>query len=307
MILKEFPDINWLKKAISKDFAEKKSWDNKPLPHPGWPTAVLNVETAHVERIDIKGPFSIFLNKKGVSQIRCDKKTISVSNDNYVLSNHGQHYDLRVDQTQPIETYNIHFGDKLFKDTVCSLSTDYHDMMDNLSIETGEFNLPIKSGFRDTKFNALIKEVELSHGSDNQEYALHELLSFLLTTQSDHYRQIKSISNLKISTKTELIKRIYLAVDFIHAHYTLPITLDQMAETAMLSKFHFLRIFKSVFHLSPHQYIKRLRVEKATALIKEKNLPLYLIAQEVGIENGSSLSRMMYQVTGRRPTHILMN
>ncbi|MEO9849957.1 MAG: AraC family transcriptional regulator [Reichenbachiella sp.] len=304
MLLKEFPDINWLKNAITDNFAEKRSWDNKPLPNTGWPTAILNVKTHHVERQDIKGPFSLFLNKSGSSEITCDKKTVSIHNDTYVVSNNEQHYDLLIDDRCSTETFNIHFGEKIFQDTVHSLSKNDEVLLADIKSSSIDFNLAIKSNFRTAMFNALVQKAEFSYGNEEKENSLYELLNYLLITGNKHLTQITNILNLKSSTKEELVRRIYLAVDFIHAHFTEPITLDQMAEVAMLSKFHFLRVFKSVFGLSPHQYIKHVRLQKATELIKQNKLPLYLIAQLVGIENGSSLSRMVYQLTGQRPSTI---
>lgn len=307
MLLKEFPDINWLKKAIAQNFAERRSWDNRPLPNIGWPTAILNVKTGHAERKDVKGPFSLFINKSGVSHVSCDSKTVSITEDTFVLSNNGQPYDLLINNKLPTETFNIHFGEKLYKDTVYSLSQKNEALLDNIESPNVEFNLEIRSGFRDTTFNTLVRNVENAYRNEEKENELHVLLSHILLADSKHLTDINNISDLKSSTKTELIRRTYLAVDFIHAHYAEAITLDDMADVAMLSKFHFLRVFKSVFRRSPHQYIKQIRLQKATALIRQNDLPLYLIAQQVGIENGSSLSRMMYQLTGQRPSTIAAN
>lgn len=300
MLLKEFPDIDWLKKAISQNFSEKRSWDNQPLPNLGWPTAILNVKTHQAERKDIKGPFSIFLNISGQSQLTCDQKTININSDTYIISNHGQHYDLLIKESA--ETFNIHFGEKLYQDTIHTLSKTTSQILDHTTSEGLPFNLNIKSNFRDHKFNSLVQQVRHNYNSEEKENVLFELLSQILLENHKHFKQVENVSSIRISTKEELIRRIYLAVDFIHAYYTQPITLDQLADAAMLSKFHFLRVFKSIFRVSPHQYIKQIRLEKAMVLIKQNKLPLYLIAQQVGLENGSSLSRMIYQLTGLRPT-----
>lgn len=307
MLLKEFPDISWLKNAIARDFDMKRSWDNRILPHAGWPTAILNVKTNLAERKDIRGPFSLFMNISGHSRVTCDHKTVKISSDTYVLSNNGQPYDLIIDEKQSIETFNIHFGEKLFTDTFHVLTGSNRHLLDNISATTESFNLPIRSSFRDEVFNSLVREVKLNYENEENEHTLHALLSHLLTSSSEQLQRIENINSLKSSTKEELIRRIYLGVDFMHSHFNEAITLDQIAQAAMMSKFHFLRVFKSVFGISPHQYIKQIRIQKATDLIRKNNLPLYLIAQSVGIENGSSLSRMMYQTTGKRPSDVVTN
>ncbi|WP_422360420.1 helix-turn-helix transcriptional regulator [Reichenbachiella sp.] len=307
MLLTEFPDIHWLKKAIQQNFSEKRSWDNKPLPNLGWPTAILNVKTSQAERTDIKGPFSLFLNLSGTSEVTCDHKSIRLNTDTYLLSNHGQHYDLLINEQQTTETFNIHFGEKLYQDTIHALTNSNEQLLDEPSPYVIEFNQSIRTHFRGTQFNTLIEKVQASYQNEEKESSLFDLLSYILKENNKHLREADNLSSVRLSTKAELLKRIYLSVDFIHAYYCKPITLEQLAEVAMLSKFHFLRVFKSIFRISPHQYIKQIRLQKAIALIKKDQLPLYLVAQQVGIENGSSLSRMMYQLTGQRPSTFTEN
>lgn len=307
MLLSEFPDINWLKKAIQQNFSERRSWDNKPLPYEGWPTAILNVKTNHAERKDIKGPFSLFLNISGSSEVACDQKTVQLNTDTYLLSNHGQNYDLMINDCRPTETFNIHFGEKLYFDTIHVLTQNEKQLLDAVTTSCSEHNHIIKSNFRGDQFNTLLKEVQKNYQNEEKEHSLFELLSYILLENNKQFQQLNDISTVRNATKTELIRRVYLSVDFIHAHYTKQITLDQLADVAMLSKFHFLRVFKSLFKLSPHQYIKHIRLQKATELIKKEDLPLYVVASQVGIENGSSLSRMMYQLTGQRPSDLTRN
>lgn len=307
MLLTEFPDIHWLKRAIQQNFSERRSWDNKPLLNHGWPTAILNVRTNQAERTDIKGPFSLFLNLSGSSEVTCDRKSVRLNTDTYLFSNHGQHYDLLIDNKSPTETFNIHFGEKLYQDTIHTLINSDDQLLDELSTPGIEFNQCIRSHFRGNQFNTLVKRVQQSYQNEEKESSLFDLLSCVLAENNKHLHQVSDMSSARSSTKTELLKRIYLSIDFIHAYYHKSITLDQLADVAMLSKFHFLRVFKSIFKVSPHQYIKQIRLQKAISLIKEDRLPLYLVAQQVGIENGSSLSRMMYQLTGQRPTAFTEN
>lgn len=307
MLLKEFPDIHWLKRAIQQNFSERRSWDNKPLPNHGWPTAILNVKTNQAERTDIKGPFSLFLNLSGNSEVTCDRKSVQLNTDNYLFSNHGQHYDLLIDNKRSTETFNIHFGEKLYQNTIHALTKSNDQLLDEISGSAPEWNQTIRSNFRDCNFNALIKQVQNTYGNEEKESSLFDLLSYVLVENEKHLQQINNLSSVRSSTKAELIKRIYLSVDFIHAYYDKPITLDQLADVAMLSKFHFLRVFKSLFKASPHQYIKHIRLQKAIELIKHNQLPLNLVALRIGIENASSLSRMMFQLTGKRPSAFMSN
>ena len=96
-----------------------------------------------------------------------------------------------------------------------------------------------------------------------------------------------------------------MARDYIHVFYQQPISLQELAGVSCLSRFHFLRLFKEAFYVSPYQYIKKIRIQHAIYLIGEKKHTLDDIAVMVGLKNGSSLSRMIYQSQGVYPTALL--
>jgi AraC family transcriptional regulator len=75
-----------------------------------------------------------------------------------------------------------------------------------------------------------------------------------------------------------------------------------LAAEACLSKYHFLRLFRQAFGLSPYQYIQHLRIEKARGLLADPNLPITDLAGLLGFDNSQSFSRLFFQKTGLYPT-----
>jgi AraC family transcriptional regulator len=63
-------------------------------------------------------------------------------------------------------------------------------------------------------------------------------------------------------------RRISAALRFIEANLAEPLPLAQLASTARMSEFHFLRVFKRVTHVTPHQYILRARLREAAVRLK---------------------------------------
>ena len=57
--------------------------------------------------------------------------------------------------------------------------------------------------------------------------------------------------------------RVVQAKIYIDQHYAEPTFLDGIAAEACYSKFHFLRLFREVYKVSPRQYLVRVRVSKA--------------------------------------------
>ena len=80
------------------------------------------------------------------------------------------------------------------------------------------------------------------------------------------------------------------------------ITVADAARQAGYSEFHFLRLFEQQFRESPHEFLTRLRVERAKRLVRTSQLSMSEICHEVGYESQSSFSHLFLRETGYRPT-----
>jgi len=58
-------------------------------------------------------------------------------------------------------------------------------------------------------------------------------------------------------------RRISAALRYIEAHFSEPLPLEQLASAVKMSAFHFLRAFRQVTGLTPHQFLKRTRLRAA--------------------------------------------
>lgn len=94
-------------------------------------------------------------------------------------------------------------------------------------------------------------------------------------------------------------RQLRWARDFLHQHYAEKISLDQLADIAGLSRFHFLRAFSSQFGQPPHSYQLVLRTERVRQLIK-RGIPLHAI--EAGFADQSHLIRHFKRTLGVTPS-----
>ncbi len=76
-------------------------------------------------------------------------------------------------------------------------------------------------------------------------------------------RRAARIGCVKRATREQLLRRILLAADFIASRHDDPISLDQMARAASLSRFHFVRLFSLVHGETPHAFLRRKRTTVA--------------------------------------------
>ena len=71
------------------------------------------------------------------------------------------------------------------------------------------------------------------------------------------------IDCVKPATREQLLRRLLLAADFIASRHDEPISLDEMARAASLSRFHFVRLFSLVHGETPHAFLRRKRTAVA--------------------------------------------
>jgi AraC-like DNA-binding protein len=80
-----------------------------------------------------------------------------------------------------------------------------------------------------------------------------------------------------------------------------PVGLEDAARHAGLSPFHFLRVFRRVTGVTPHQYLLRRRLARAAKLLAEEALPITEVALESGFADLSNFVRTFGRVAGVSP------
>lgn len=89
--------------------------------------------------------------------------------------------------------------------------------------------------------------------------------------------------------------------DYIEDSLLRPISLDDLAQVAQLSPFHFARCFKASTGLAPHQYVLARRIELAKRQIMATSLPVHEVAWAAGFENISHFRRQFARQIGVLP------
>jgi AraC-like DNA-binding protein len=95
---------------------------------------------------------------------------------------------------------------------------------------------------------------------------------------------------------------LWRARERIDAQYTQPLDLDELARTANFSRYHFLRAFRRAFHVTPHEYLTRKRIERAKELLAQSEFTVTEICFEVGFESLGSFSMLFHKVVGWSPS-----
>ncbi len=101
---------------------------------------------------------------------------------------------------------------------------------------------------------------------------------------------------------TDLLRRLLRAKDRMDAasHEAWPVS--RLASVSGVSEAHFARSFKQAFGVPPHRYLLTRRIERATALLRDTDLPVTEIAFQTGWESLGTFGRTFRDVTGESPS-----
>jgi AraC-like DNA-binding protein len=88
---------------------------------------------------------------------------------------------------------------------------------------------------------------------------------------------------------------------WIDAHSHRQIGLEDAADQAGISPFHFLRLFSEVVGVTPHQYLVRSRLRHAARRLAEDDSPITDIAYDVGFNDLSNFVRTFHRAAGASP------
>ncbi|MFT5836336.1 MAG: AraC-like DNA-binding protein [Sulfurimonas sp.] len=127
------------------------------------------------------------------------------------------------------------------------------------------------------------------------ESRLIDALSSLIINQTDYAKNYKEVFEDKKITKN--------TYEFINDSIDTNFTLESLASNVNLSKFHFLRMFKKEFGLTPHAFIVNERLNRANSLI-QNGLSISEASIQVGFNDQSHFSRNFKKYFGYSPSYL---
>jgi AraC-like DNA-binding protein len=80
--------------------------------------------------------------------------------------------------------------------------------------------------------------------------------------------------------------------------------ISRLASVSGVSEAHFARSFKHAFGVPPHRYLLTRRIERASALLRDTDLPVTDIAFETGWNSLGTFGRIFRDITGESPSEL---
>ncbi|HEX3123738.1 MAG TPA: AraC family transcriptional regulator, partial [Rhodanobacteraceae bacterium] len=111
--------------------------------------------------------------------------------------------------------------------------------------------------------------------------------------------ELRQYARVPLATTTHKL-RFDAVVDYLRAHLSRRLSLDELAAVAGLSPFHFLRCFQREYHVTPQQMLMALRLLEAKRLLASGEAPA-LAAAATGLSDQAHLTHAFARRYGVTP------
>jgi AraC family transcriptional regulator len=113
---------------------------------------------------------------------------------------------------------------------------------------------------------------------------------------------ITGLSDLKPGMRNELMRRLFVAQDYMHSNIRADIKVKDVAQASLMNEAMFYKCFKAVFKKTPKQYILDRRLELAVTLLREP-LAINDIASITGFADIVTFSKAFKRKYGKAPSY----
>ncbi|MFQ3669945.1 MAG: helix-turn-helix domain-containing protein [Verrucomicrobiia bacterium] len=128
----------------------------------------------------------------------------------------------------------------------------------------------------------------------------YEAVIRLLTIFAQHLAA--AANQITVQERTQEPVQVMKAREFIEVHQAEDLSLDQVAAYVHTSTYYFCKLFKRATGMTFTEYLTRVRIEKARALLANRQKRVSEIAFEVGFQSLSQFNRAFLRICGQSPS-----
>lgn len=259
---------------------------------------------------EMQGTLSIKCVFGGEEVYKVKGEQFRITPQRFLVLNCGRRYTSRVEKGKHPESLCLFFHPRFVEGALQSLVEPEDHLLD---MPFDDFGQPIRFVEQLYAADSMIfprllhlrsrmlnrKEVGISQEWLNQEF--HQLLGLLMGSHRDIARRMRTLNVMRPATRLELYRRLELARAFIQENYTRRILLSDIASAAFLSSYYLLRMFRQVYQETPHQYMTKLRIERAAYLLAHTDSSVTDICLDLGFDSPNTFSLLFRRYQGVSP------
>ncbi len=222
---------------------------------------------------------------RGTFQYRTTQGTTVLTPGSLLLGNHRACFECLHDHSKGDRCLSFHYTPGFLEDVVADIP-----------------------GARNTAFNAprlpplrsLVRLLAVAEAArDEGNSALLEEVALQLAAAAT--AELAGVGSTPRTPAPSDQRRVSEAVHWIETHSRHPVVIAELARLAAMSPFHFLRTFRAVVGMTPHQYLLRTRLHSACLELRGGDDTISTIAFRTGFSDLSTFNRQFRRIVGMSP------
>jgi AraC family transcriptional regulator len=287
-----------------KSMIEALKYDNN--------TVVFSALSDFYNPVNTEG-FAVKYVVDGIEKYTLDGEKYPIQAGEYLLSNDLNEGFVEIESRKTVKGVCINIKPEMLAEVVashCVPDTACSDIMLGQFFNSNHF-LENKYNAKETHLGKLLLEMGLSIGKNAWDSAhLNNEFFYAISEKivADHipiFKQLQTIPSIKPATKKDLFRRVSKGKDYIDATFLTTQSIESVAQEACMSEYHFFRLFKSVFGVSPHQYMLKKRLELGHAILSQDKDSVSIAALESGFSDIHAFSKAFKKHYGFAPSYLL--
>ncbi len=228
-----------------------------------------------------------------------------------LILNQGGHYGARISSAEPVLSLGVFFRPDMVAELAHAaqqslpeaLAADgecghfSHGFAEHLRPADEGVGLLLQ-GLRDAVLASRGEQLADPDDEDWLEESLQALLWRMLEAEPGWRARSQRLASLSRRQHAELLGRLDRAMDLMLSCHAEPLTLDELAASARLSKYHFVRCFRALHGCTPMARLARLRTAHALRLLGDPSLSLDDVAARCGLGSRQTLFRQLKRQGG---------
>jgi AraC-like DNA-binding protein len=254
------------------------------------------------------GPLSIKTVLDGEVCWTVGCRDLLVDRSSFLVLADGVKYSMHINAPKPVETCCVFFSPGFVERIALDAITPMEQSLDDP--ERAGPALPYLSALHGDRNRALVGRIQslarrcgpaLAPSGFEEDFLL--IANGLLGFYEQIREQAARVPAVRESTRQEVFRRLLTGREYMHSHASGQVSLYAVARSACLSAFHFHRAFTQAFRQTPHEYLTRLRLERAKLMLESGSNALDACLS-VGFSSPSAFSRLFRTHYGSTPSAV---
>ena len=232
-----------------------------------------------------------------------NNKKYSVKEGEYIIGNDFTKTIVQINNKKTVQGLCIDISESIISEVA-----DYYDLNSNnlkeflLSDQFFVNRYNVKNTSLGYSLIEINKKIKTGHHKNNflHEELFYSLAESIITDQRFVFNHLNKMDFKKSSTNEEVFRLLLRAKDNIDLKLTENLSLEEISLGVGISKYHFIRLFKTIFGVSPYQYQKRKRLQAAQRKLETGN-SIFETSVEFGFSDVASFTKAFKQIIGISP------